>query len=69
VKERRGETRITVTGERPSAPMVAHGYTREPAYTSGSGGYYPQPRYQTYFNGYQPAPGGWTNSGGGWWRN
>ena len=69
VRERRGETRITVTGERPSAPVVAHGYNSGPAYTNGSGGYYQQPPYQTYFNGYQPAPGAWTNSGGGWWRN
>jgi hypothetical protein len=68
VREHRADTRITITGSRPSEPMVARSSRREAEYTTGSGGYYPQPRYQTYFNSYQPAPGGWY-SGGGWFRN
>lgn len=74
VKEHRGDTRIVVTGGRPSEPMMArHDSRQQPEVARDTGGYYPQPRYQGYFNSYQPAGGGWYNynnyNGPRWWSN
>jgi hypothetical protein len=68
VKEHRADTRIVVTGSRPSEPMLARAERREAAQDADEA---PQQRnFQNYFNSSRPAGvGGWYEpSTGRWWR-